>query len=174
MYHDGGGLWLQVRGGSRSWLFRYSRNKLAKVMGLGPLHTIGLADARQKARDARKLLLDGQDPLDAREAQRSSQRPAMTFHDAAEAYIATHETGWKNPKHRQQWRATLATFAYPLIGELSVAKVDTAAVMRVLVPIWTEKPETASRVRGRIEAVIDWATASGFRSGDNPARWQGL
>jgi integrase len=174
MHHDGGGLWLQVRAGSRSWLFRYSRDKQAKVMGLGPLHTIGLADARVKARECRKLLLEGMDPIEAREAHRAAQRPAMTFRDAGEAFITAHEIGWKNSKHRTQWRTTLATYVYPMIGDLSVAKVDTAAVMRVLLPIWTEKPETASRVRGRIEAIIDWSTASGFRSGDNPARWQGL
>lgn len=174
MYHDGGGLWLQVRGESRSWLFRYSRDKQAKVMGLGPLHTIGLADARQKARECRKLLLEGMDPIEAREGRRAAQRTAMTFKDAAEAYIAAHEVGWKNPKHRAQWRSTLSAYVYPVLGDVSVAKVDTAAVMNVLLPIWTAKPETASRVRGRIESVIDWATASGFRSGDNPARWQGL
>src|SRR5436309_10568703 len=114
MYHDGGGLWLQVRAGSRSWLFRYSRDKKAKVMGLGPLHTIGLADAREKAREARRLLLDGVDPIEAREAHRAAQRvsaaTAITFKQAAEAYIAAHEVGWKNAKHRAQWPATLGTY----------------------------------------------------------------
>src|SRR5439155_10911120 len=161
MWHDGGGLWLQVRAGSRSWLFRYSRDRKAKVMGLGPLHTIGLADARERAREARKLLLDGVDPIEAREvhraAQRVSQATAMTFKQCAEAYIAAHQPGWKNPVHARQWPSTLETYVYPVFGALPVNAIDTALVTKAIEPIWTVKPETASRVRGRIESVLDWA-----------------
>jgi integrase len=149
----------------------------ARKMGLGALHTISLAEARELARDARRTLFDGSDPIEIRRSKRQLAREqaarAITFRQCGERYTATHEIGWKNEKHRQQWRSTLASYAYPIIGDLSVAVVDTTLVIKVLEPIWTEKPETAGRLRGRIERVLDWATARGFRSGDNPARWRG-
>jgi integrase len=178
-YHgDGGGLWLQVTAGGASWVFRYRVNGKLREMGLGPVHTIGLKEARERAQEARRQRLDGIDPIDARKAARTATKlaaaKAMTFRQCAEAYIDAHKAGWRNAKHRDQWPSSLRTYAYPEIGALPVAAVDVALVMKVLKPIWTAKPETASRVRGRIESVLDWATVSGFRQGDNPARWRGL
>ena len=146
-------------------------------MGLGPYSLLTLAEAREKARAARRALLEGIDPLEAKAARRARARldaaRGMTFRQCAERMIASHEAAWKNPKHRAQWKATLATYAYPVFGELSVAAVDNGLVLKVLEPIWTTKPETAGRVRGRIEAVLDWAKARGYREGENPARWRG-
>jgi integrase len=180
-HHDGGGLYLDVRagdrGGSRVWVFRYTRQGKAHTMGLGPLHTISLREAREKAREARKLLLEGVDPIAAKEAHRAAQRvsaaTAITFQQAAEAYIEAHSAGWRGGKSEQQWRQSLTDHVFPLLGALPVAAIDTGLVMRVLEPIWKPKTETASRVRGRIEAILGWATVMGYRSGDNPARWKG-
>ncbi|WP_233829223.1 tyrosine-type recombinase/integrase [Paraburkholderia sp. ZP32-5] len=175
---DGGGLYLQItQGGVKSWLFRYMKNGKARGMGLGPLHTVSLADARVLALAARKQLLEGVDPLDAKEQQRASSKAtaakSKTFDECAEAYIEAHRSGWKNAKHADQWTNTLDTYASPHFGSLVVSAIDTALVMKALEPIWTEKTETASRVRGRIESVLDWATVRGYRSGENPARWKG-
>jgi integrase len=146
-------------------------------MGLGPASLITLAEARDKAREARRALLDGADPLTAKRERRAHARlqaaTGVTFKQAAERMMASHGAAWKNPKHRQQWRNTLATYAHPHFGELSVAAVDTGLVLKALEPIWNEKPETAGRVRGRIESVLDWAKARGYREGENPARWRG-
>ena len=177
-YGDGIGLWLQVsETGTKSWLFRYQKDGRARHMGLGALHTVSLAEARDRARQARQLLLDGIDPIEARNAARLAARAeaakGLTFRDCALRYIKAHEAGWRNPKHRAQWRATLETYAFPYFGDLSSAAVDTGLVLKALEPIWTAKPETASRVRGRIESVLDWAAARGYRQGENPARWRG-
>jgi integrase len=184
-YGDGGGLWLQVsqvgKGITKSWLFRYMLHGKARQMGLGPLHTVSLADARERARQARALLLDDIDPIDARRGRRDEAKAEaakrITFKDAAEKYITAHRAGWKNEKHGEQWTATLRTYAYPVIGELSVAAVETSHIMKILDdndnPLWTTKTETASRVRGRMEAVLDWAKARHYRTGENPARWRG-
>ncbi|CAG9203785.1 Phage integrase [Burkholderia vietnamiensis] len=178
LYADGGGLYLQITtAGVKSWLFRYMRNGKARGMGLGPVHTIGLADARASALDCRRLLLDGIDPIDSRNAERAAhgiaEGNAVTFQYCAEKYIEAHRTGWKNAKHADQWTNTLATYAYPTFDSLAVSAIDTALVMKVLEPIWTTKTETASRVRGRIESVLDWATVHGYRVGENPARLKG-
>lgn len=178
MYADGGGLYLLVSStGAKSWIFRYMKAKKRRDMGLGPLHILPLADARQKAADCRKQLLDGLDPLAEKEAARKAAQieaaKAMTFKACAEAYIEAHAAGWKNAKHGDQWRNTLATYAYPVFGDLPVHGVDTGLVMKVLEPIWSTKTETASRLRGRIESVLGWATVRGHRRGDNPARWRG-
>jgi integrase len=166
---DGGGLYLQQ---GRSWIFRYKRGDRTRMMGLGPCHTISLARARELARSARQQLHAGLDPLAARATSRAVSR-SMTFQQCADAYIAAHAAGWRNPKHVQQWTSTLATYAGPVIGKLPVDAVDTGLVMQVLQPIWTAKPETASRLRGRIEQVLGWAAINGYRTGDNPARWNG-
>ena len=137
-------------------------------MGLGPYPEIGLARAREKAMEARRLVKEGIDPLSER-----ARIPALTFKAAAEALIESKRPGWRNAKHAAQWTATLASYTYPSLGRLDVKAVDTQAVLEALRPIWTTKPETASRVRQRIEAVLDYATAMGARSGDNPARWRG-
>jgi integrase len=175
---DGGGLYLQISSnGAKSWVFRFRDGQKLREMGLGPCHTVSLADARHLARECRKQRLAGTDPIQARHAARAAARleaaKAMTFKQCAEAYIAAHKAGWKNAKHAGQWSATLATYAYPIIGELPVQAIDTGLVMRVLEPIWTTKTETASRLRGRIESVLDWARVRGYRDGENPARWRG-
>lgn len=177
-YCDGGGLYLQVSdSGSKSWIFRYTLNGRNRHMGLGPFHTVSLADARHAAVLCRQSLLKKIDPIAARDAEHARQSleaaRSMTFLECATAYIKTHRSSWKNAKHADQWTNTIKTYCGPVIGSLSVQEVDTGFVMKVLEPIWTEKPETASRLRGRIESVLDWATVSGYREGDNPARWRG-
>jgi integrase len=177
LYADGGQLYLQVHSdGNRSWIFRYGAQG-QRHHGLGAVHTVTLAEAREKARERRKLLLEGVDPIAAKKARKAAAQleaaKSITFAEAAQTYINDHHAAWKNPKNQQQWRNTLATYAYPVIGKLPVAMIDTDLVKRVLQPIWHEKPETASRVRMRIERVLGWATVHGYRSGDNPARWRG-
>ena len=177
-YGDGGGLYLQIGPtGAKSWLLRYMLNRKAREMGLGAVALVPLAEAREKAIEARRLVKAGTDPLDARQAEQARARvesvKAITFAECAAAFIAAHEATWRNPKHRQQWSNTLTTYAGPVFGDLPVAAVDLALVLKALEPIWTEKPETASRLRGRIEQVLDWATVRGYRQGENPARWRG-
>lgn len=178
-YHaDGAGLYLCVKPtGGKSWIFRYRFGGKEREMGLGPLHTFTLAEARDRALQQRKLLADGTDPLaqkHATELQRKLvEASIITFDKAAESYIASQRQGWKNAKHAEQWTNTLATYASPVFGPLPVGAVTTELVMRVLSPIWAEKTETASRVRGRIEKVLDWAKTQGYRQGDNPAAWRG-
>lgn len=193
MYADGGGLYLQVKAGAdrrinKSWLFRYAIPETAisangierqkeRQMGLGSLDTISLAEAREAAVQCRKLQLQGIDPIAARETERTKAAleaaRAMTFDQCRDAYIAAHRATWRNVKHASQWTNTLTTYVTPVFGKLPVAAVDTALVTRVLEPLWVAKPETAGRVRGRIEVILDWATARGYRQGDNPARWRG-
>jgi integrase len=177
-YGDGGGLFLQVSpGGAKSWVFRFKERGRLREMGLGPIHTVSLAEARQKALECRKVRLDGRDPIEARRAEcvqvRLDAAKAMTFAACAERYIAAHKVAWKNDKHAAQWPATLGTYVYPVFGSLPVQAVDVGLVMKALEPIWQGKPETASRLRGRIEAVLDWAKVRGYRNGENPARWRG-
>jgi integrase len=179
MHGDGGNLWLQVtETGARTWLFRFRHAGKARAMGLGPTHTVSLAEARVKARECRQLLLEGLDPIETRKAKRVGALLAaaktMTFQQCAEAYIAAHRAGWRNAKHAAEWPSSLEAYAYPMLGALPVQAVDVGLVMKALEPIWTVKTETASRVRGRIEAVLDWAKTRGYRSGgENPARWRG-
>ena len=177
MHGDGLGLWLQVRATGRSWIMRFTLGGRARAMGLGPLHTIGLADARDRARRARALILDGVDPIEARRvtrlaAKRQAAR-AKTFKACAEAYLAQHRAAWRNPKHAAQWSSTLQRYVYPVLGDATVDAVDVELVLEAVEPIWNTKPETAGRVRGRIETILDWATARGYRQGENPARWRG-
>lgn len=178
MFPDGGGLYLQVSSaGTKSWVFRFMLHGRAREMGLGAASDIGLADARQKAADCRSLRANGVDPIEARKTQLDHARleaaKARSFKSCAESYIEAHRPSWRNPKHAQQWENTLETYAYPVMGETSVQAINTELVMKVLDAIWTKKPETASRLRGRIEAVLDWAAARGYRRGENPARWRG-
>lgn len=175
-YGDGAGLYLQVRGPeNRSWLYRFKLQGKPHLMGLGTLADISLAEARDAATTARKLVRQGINPIDQRRAQRAENaaQAGLTFAQVADAYIKAHEPSWRNAKHRQQWRNTLDTYADPVLGKLPVASVDVGAVMKVLEPLWREKTETASRLRGRIESVLDYATARGWRTGENPARWRG-
>lgn len=178
LYADGGGLYLQVSPGiTKSWLFRFQIDRKPGYMGLGPVHTVSLAEAREKALQARKLVVEGIDPVKARDAARArlalDSARSISFAKCAEAYIKAHKAGWKNAKHTEQWTNTLETYCGPVFGALPVAGVDTALVLKVLEPIWTAKPETATRLRARIEHVLDWATVRGYREGDNPARWRG-
>lgn len=171
---DGGGLYLQVApGGGRSWVYRFQRQGRARWMGLGSVDLVSLQDARQKALDARRLILEGKDPIDARQAARQADLGTVRFREAAHRYIDAHKAGWRSEKHAAQWTSTLKTYVFPLFGNVAVGAVDTGLILKALEPIWTKKPETASRVRGRIEAVLDWAAARGYRQGDNPARWRG-
>lgn len=176
LHADGAGLYLQVTpSGGKSWVFRFTLDGRTRDMGLGPVHTIGLPAARAAAAECRRLRLNGSDPIEhrrrTREAARAEAAKAMTFGEAAEAYISTYGAAWRDPKHRARWRSTLSTYANGLCS-VPLHAVDTAKVLRVLEPIWVEKIETANRVRNRIEAVLDWANARGYRQGDNPARWR--
>jgi integrase len=189
MLCDGGCLWLQVSAGKdgqviKSWVFRYAtpdvkvsvsgrEYRRERQMGLGPLYTVGAAEARELARQARLLVLQGKDPIDERSASRAAVAAArgkrVTFDEAAEAYLEKYEAGWKNQVHRYQWRTTLRDYISPVLGKLDVMSIDTEQVLKVLAPLWPSRYETASRVRGRIETVLDFAG----RNGNNPARWQG-
>jgi len=193
MLADGGGLYLQIVAESdgtinRSWIFRFATgntktSKNGKVhnverqMGLGSLDTISLAGAREKALKCRKLRDEGIDPIEARRAERASvaleAARVMTFDQCRDAFIAAKQAGWRNVKHASQWRNTLTTYVTPVFGKVSVGAIDTALVTKALQPLWTRKPETARRVRGRIEAILDWAKACGYRDGENPARFRG-
>ena len=169
-HEDGRGLRLVVKpGGSRSWVLRYQIAGRRRDLGLGPFPEITLARAREKALEARRLVVEGRDPLAER-----GRAPALAFKAAAEALVASKRPGWRNAKHAAQWAATLTAYAHPKLGGLDVKQVDTADVLEVLRPIWAQKPQTASRVRQRVEAVLDYAAAIGARpAGANPARWRG-
>jgi integrase len=177
-YPDGAGLYLQVTSPqAASWILRFQRADRERWYGLGPLHTVGLAEARERAKAARLQLLDGVDPVDARKAalaaQALAQAKSVTFQECALHHFEKHESKWRSAKHRHQYISSLRTYVFPVIGKLSVAAIDTGLVLKCLEPIWQTIPETASRVRQRIEAVLDWATVRGYRVGDNPARWSG-
>lgn len=166
---DGRGLYLLVKqSGARSWLLRYQVQGRRRDMGLGPYPDVTLAMARERAIEARRLIVNGEDPI-----VRKQRAHTQTFEGAANQLIESKRPGWKNAKHAAQWTSTLETYVFPHIGRLRVDKVETADVLSVLSPIWALKSETASRVRQRIEAVLDYATALGLRTGDNPARWRG-
>lgn len=172
------GLALQVLPtGGRTWLLRAMVGAKRREIGLGGYPGVTLAAAREAAREARKLIVSGVDPVqkrrEARSALRAAQAAAMTFKKAAEGYITAHESGWRNAKHGQQWRNTLKTYAYPVVGDLLVRDVGLPQVLEILEPIWSTKTETASRVRSRVELVLDWAASREHREGPNPARWRG-
>jgi hypothetical protein len=189
---DGGGLYLQATksggGVNRNWIFRYewdeapvtARGSHRRDVGIGPLHTVGLAEARDIALKFRQQLKAGVDPLEKREeekrerlAKMAERAKAVTFKRCAAMYLDIHSKRWKNDKHKAQWPSTLESYVYPFIGDLNVADVDVAHVTKVLNPIWHTKPETASRVQKRTENILDFARASGFRMSENPARWTG-
>lgn len=173
-YADGGGLWLQVTpAGVKSWVFRFARGGAERFMGLGPVHAVSLAQARSKAQDARATLAAGRDPLAARAVAQEAAAAIPTFWDAAVDYIAEQRPAWTNPKHADQWTNTLLTYAKPTIGALRIDEIETEHVLQVLRPIWATKTETATRVRQRIEAILDAAAAKKQRPGENPARWRG-
>ena len=191
-HHDGAGLYLQIKehesqstkkpkSGKKpkppltcSWVLRYSRDGRERFYGIGPLHTVNLGEARERARKARLLLLDGIDPIEARrsqqEALRSEEQANITFKEAAEAFLDLHEEGWRNDKHRQQWRNTLAEYAFPKLGSRPVKVIDAALVNATLAPIWQTVPETARRVRQRIERVVQWVKAGRPQPNNGAAR----
>ena len=178
LHPDGGGLHLQGTGeAGRSWIFRYWVDGRERQMGLGATHTVSLGEAREAAREARRLRSAGLDPIEERRKveveQKLERSRSVTFDDAVDAFIEANKAAWGNEKHVKQWKSTLETYATPRIGKLPVGEVETRHVLAVLEPIWQSKTETASRVRGRIENVLDWATVYGHRAGDNPARWKG-
>ena len=178
LYADGGGLYLQVGiSGGKSWLFRFMLLGKAQAMGLGTLHAVTLAEARVKAADCRKLLAAGKNPLETKRDERTQARVAAakgtTFESCAKAYIDAHKASWRQERHAKQWDQALAKHAYPVMGKLPVQAIDTALVMKVLEPIWQKKTETAKRLRGRIECILDWAKVREYRQGENPARWRG-
>ncbi|MEX2125503.1 MAG: integrase arm-type DNA-binding domain-containing protein [Woeseia sp.] len=180
LHNDGGGLYLRVtKAGGKSWIFRWRDRASYKLrdMGLGPVSTVALSTARDRAKECRAIVEAGGDPIAARRHERAEQRAqagdAMTFDQCAAAYIKAHAPGWKSAKHAGQWQSTLERFASPVMGSLPVQDVTQGHVLRVLEPIWTTKAETASRLRGRIESVLDYASARGLRTGENPARWKG-
>jgi integrase len=189
MHPDGGGLYLRVTPeGTRSWIFRFVLRGREHHMGLGPVHDVGLADARAEATACRRQLREGIDPIEARRAKRLEraleEARNVTFEACAEEYIEANKVSWKNAKHRDQWPSTLKRYAYPTIGKLPVRQIDTPMIMKILKQkvrsksgekstLWSAKTETASRVRGRIETVLDHATTNHYREGPNPARWNG-
>jgi integrase len=170
-YEDGGGLRLVVApSGAKKWVFRFTLHGRRREMGLGRHPDTGLSEARRVAAEARTLVAAKQDPIEAR---RQQQSPAPTFTSCAAAFIRGHRHGWKNPKHARQWVSTLKTYARPIIGPMPVDTITTDEVLRILKPIWTGKTETAKRVQGRIENVLDYAAAHNYRDPLNPARWRG-
>jgi integrase len=175
---DGLGLYLVVgKGGSRSWIFRYRAHGRLRDCGLGAVHTVSLKMARERALDCRRSRIVGVDPIDERKARRQYEKfkaaRTMTFAQAAEQYITANRAGWHGQKSELQWRQSLADHVFPLLGSLSVADIDTGLVLKALEPIWATKTETAARIRGRIDAILNWATTRGYRQGESPARWRG-
>ena len=169
---DGDNLYLQVTAsGSRTWVFRYTLNKVPRYMGLGSFKYVTLADARLKANDCKRLLIQGKDPLGQKQLSKFN---AMSFDECFEKFFEGKKNQLGNPKHIQQWQSSIKTYASPILGKMPVASIDVAIVVKVLEPIWTTKTETASRVRGRIEDVLDWAFVMKLRTGENPARWSGI
>lgn len=172
------GLVLQITpSGSRTWLLRAKVGAKRREIGLGGFPEITLSMARDRARDAKEKIRHGIDPIEERKAIKAAlvtaQRRGLLFSEAVDRYLAVKLDAFKNPKHRQQWRNTLATYALPELGNMLVQEISVQDVLRVLEPLWHAKTETAKRLRGRIEAIISWATVSGHRTGDNPARWAG-
>jgi Arm DNA-binding domain len=196
MYSDGDGLYLQIaRGKSKSWIFRYrfkghtskAGKPIAREMGLGSANAFSLAEARQRAQKQRQLLADGKDPIEVRNQleaeEEAAKKKAVSFRDCAARYIEAKKAGWKSLKHAEQWTATLERWAYPILGDLSVDGLTQDHIMEVLEQpisdepdapsLWIARTETANRVRGRIETVLDWAKTKKLRGGENPARWRG-
>jgi integrase len=186
MHADGGGLYLLVNKDKRkSWIFRYQVNGRRREMGIGPLADLTVTQARAKAEDLKALTKKGRDPLEERRQEEAETARLLaeqarevvleqaTFRAVAAEYMRSHGSGWKNPKHAQQWKNTLQTYAYPRIGDRPVREVTTDDVLEILKPIWMAKPETASRLRSRIELIVSYAKARGWFEGENPALWRG-
>lgn len=172
MFSDGKGLYLKItKSGTKSWIHRYKLKGRRRDMGLGTLDTVSLKEARGIVTDNHKLIDKWIDPIDAR--KKLEQAETLTFDECAEQVIASKESGWKNPKSSQQWKNSLKTYASPILGNISIDQISTEHVLEVLKPIWTTKNVTATRVRERIEDILNWAKVMGYRSGENPALWRG-
>lgn len=176
-YSDGNGLYLQVsKFGTKAWIFRFTLNGKARQMGLGPTKLITLKEAREEAERCSKLVYNKIDPIDLRKREHgkaiAESASVITFKECAEKYINAHKDGWKNAKHASQWHNTLNTYAFPTLGSIPIQDVNTGMILKVLEPIWATKTETASRIRGRIDAILGWATSREYRKGENPARWK--
>ena len=172
MHGDGGGLYLKItKSGTKSWIYRFQLNGKRREMGLGDANVVGLAKARQLAINCRETVADGRDPIELRNVEVDTTVP--TFQELATEHIRQNETGWSNEKHAKQWAATLTKYAYPVIGKLPVHQIETRHILNILEPIWSKKAETAKRVRGRVEAILDRAKVLGFRDDQNPATWRG-
>lgn len=177
-YHDGGGLYLQVsKNVTKSWEFRYTFNGHTRFMGLGSVRIVSLAEARNKIIEKKQLLLNGVDPIDERRRIKTQfiteKARTVLFSECAHQYIKAKKSEWKNAKHAAQWTSTMEQYAFPVVGNLPVSQIDQGLVMKILEPIWKTKTETATRVRNRIELILNWATVRGYRHGENPARWRG-
>jgi len=181
LYADGGGLWLRVKEGSggpaKSWLFRYAVNGKDRWCGLGATHTVTLAEAREFARQARHLRLNGEDPIENKRATKSRRAieaaKSITFKECADEYLRQNASTWRSAQHGHDWAGSLKRYAYPVLADLQVKDIDVTLVLKVLEPLWEKRTVTAARLRGRIENVLAWATVRGYRAGDNPARWTG-
>ncbi|MBT6330045.1 MAG: DUF4102 domain-containing protein, partial [Kordiimonadaceae bacterium] len=178
LYSDGGCLCFQITvAGVKSWVFRYMHIGKPRMMGLGPLGTVSLSKARELAADYRAIKNSGRDPIEYRDSlaqlKNAKEKKIKTFEECAVTYIDIHKLGWKNKKHIQQWSNTLSTYAFPIIGHLDVNLVGDAEIRAILDPIWHNKTETATRIRSRLERIIDWSRVQGYREGENPARWRG-
>jgi integrase len=176
-YADGSGVYLQIsRYGTASWVFRYTLDGKVRDMGLGSAEVVSLAGARQAAREFRQQLINGDDPLALRNAKHAARRAEAakrkTFIECADAYIAAHSSEWRSIKHIQQWRSSLEAYAFPILGKLPIDAIELPHILNVLEPIWRDKNETATRLRGRIERILAWATVRKYRQGDNPAKWE--
>lgn len=181
LHADGGGLYLQITGRKGcSWLFRYKNNgrRTPRDMGLGSAPSIGLAEARRKAEQARNMLANDIDPIEAKRTAKAARKTeaakGLSFKSCAQAYIENHKSSWKNQKHASQWESTLERYVYPDLGDIPVGAIDVNLVLTILEPIWKSKTETASRVRGRIEAILNYAATRGLRPTENPAQWRGV
>jgi integrase len=173
---DGDNLYLRVRPDkSKSWAFRFKQAGRQHWLSLGPVRDVTLAEAREAARKMRNQLREGFNPLEIRRERQALaiNEAGRTFDAVAKLYIDAHAAGWKNPKHRAQWKSTLDTYASPVVGKTPIGSIGLDEIKRILMPIWELKPETASRLRGRIEAVLDYGTVHGWRKGENPAKWSG-
>ena len=177
-YADGNGLYLQVsKSGSKSWLFRFMMDGKSREMGLGSINTVPLAKARIKALECKKLLREGIDPISDRfdrlNKTKADNRDVFTFKKCAEDYLKAHSASWGSLRHAEIWHSSIKRYADPVLGSMPVNIIERSHIMRVLDPIWREKTETAKKLRGRIESVLDWATVQDYRKGENPARWRG-
>jgi len=177
-YADGNGLYLQVgKSGAKSWIFRYMLDGKSREMGLGSIRMETLSQARDKAKQCKKLLRCGTDPIRDRQervaVEKADNKEMLSFQKCTEGYLNVHSSSWRSARHAEIWHSSIKRFAYPIIGPIHVNKIERSHILNILDPIWREKTETATRLRGRLESILNWATVKEYRKGDNPARWRG-